>query len=150
MNHLPSIPFSGLATPSPSLPNTISFPDIILFLIFPCSYSHMPRQSPLSTREDITHIKRPILQSIAPLPLHAVILVSILVPKLYSNLVHIAFLLAPDSEEFLPQAVFPFLVPLFGQERNDLVSAPNKVASVPPDAIRCVAVRDLCRIACIP
>lgn len=52
----------------------------------------------------------PVLQAVAPLPLHAVMRILELIPELYSNLV------VGKSEEFLAQPVVFLLLPLLGQE----------------------------------
>lgn len=73
--------------------------------------------------------KRPVLEPVAALPLHAVVGVLVLVPELDRNLV------AGKGEELLAEPVALFLFPLPGQESFDILGACEKGRAVAPDAV---------------
>ncbi len=55
-----------------------------------------------------------------------------------------------ECTQFLDQAVFKFLGPFAGQERFDLRAPDRELGSVAPTAVRCLGLRNLCRIAAVP
>lgn len=73
--------------------------------------------------------KSPILKPIAPLPLHPIRAILVLVPKLHGNLV------IRESEELFAQAVGLLLRPLGCQEVLDSGGSLQEVGAVAPDAV---------------
>lgn len=69
----------------------------------------------------------PVLKAVAPLPLHLIVGVLILVPELHRDLVFV------EREELLAQLVVVLFVPFPGEERYDLVSACDEPLTVSPD-----------------
>lgn len=87
--------------------------------------AHLPLRVPPVGR------KRPVLEPVAPLPLHPVVGVLVLVPELHRDLVA-AFL---KAEQFFPQAVVVLLAPFLGQEVDDGRGAGEEAVAVAPDAV---------------
>lgn len=98
------------------------------------SFSHLPSFT----------IESPILQTITPLPLHAVILVLIFIPELHSDFV------VGKGEKLLAETIRLLLLPLLGQELDDLFSAAEEVIAVAPNAVGRVPIGDLFRVTCVP
>lgn len=73
--------------------------------------------------------KRPIFETIAALPLHTILHVLILVPKLDRDLV------CCECEELFAQTVVLLPLPFLCEKVYDLVVALDKTGSVPPDAV---------------
>jgi len=79
--------------------------------------------------------ERPVLKTVTPLPLHAIMRVLILVPELHRDLV------IGECEQLLAQAVVLFLLPFLGQEVNNRICAREESVAVPPDGVGCVRFR---------
>lgn len=103
--------------------------------------SLLPNKDIIPTHLSLPHnalfIVRPILQAIAPLPLHPVVSILILVPELHGDLV------VREGEELLAQTVVLLLVPLGGQELDDLFAAFQEDVAVAPDRVLGVRKADL-------
>lgn len=76
--------------------------------------------------------KGPVFQAVAPLPLHPIVAIAVLIPELDGDLV------VRESKQFLAKAVVVLLVPLGCQELDDSFRALEKAIAVAPDAVRCV------------
>ena len=50
----------------------------------------------------------------------------------------ISYLVVREGEEFLPQAISIFPLPLLRQESSDLIAAVYELVPVSPDGVRCV------------
>lgn len=81
--------------------------------------------------------KRPILQPIASLPLHPIMLISVLVPKLHSDLI------ICERKQLLAKLIITFLLPFLCEELNNLVGSLDKLVTISPNAIRRI---DLCDV----
>jgi hypothetical protein len=73
--------------------------------------------------------KRPVLEAITPLPLHPILRILILVPKLNRNLV------VRKSKELLAQTVVVLALPFLCEECYNLVTALDEVRADAPYAI---------------
>ena len=80
-------------------------------------------------------IERPVLQPIAPFPLHPITRILILVPKLHGDLV------LGEREQFLPQPVVLLLRPLLCEKGFDSSTPLQEGGPVAPDAGRRVGFR---------
>lgn len=80
--------------------------------------------------------ERPVLESVATLPLHPVVRVLELIPELDGNLV------ACEGEQLLAQSIVLLLLPLLCEELFDCSGANNEGCPVPPDAVRCIGLGD--------
>ena len=80
--------------------------------------------------------ERPVLQAIAPLPLHTIVCVLILIPELNSNLV------VAECKELLSQTVALFFLPLSGQELDYGFATGQKLVPVSPYTIRGISLGD--------
>lgn len=86
-------------------------------------------------------IERPVLQPVAPLPLHLVLPVLILIPELHRDLV------LPEREQLLAQSIVVLTRPLGREERDDGRVSAEKLVAVAPDAIDRVAVFNQVRVS---
>jgi len=82
-------------------------------------------------------IKSPILETVAPLPLHAIVGVAILVPELGR------YLIVVPREQLFAETVVLLFLPFLGQEFYDLGVAGDELVAVAPDAGFCVGFHDL-------
>lgn len=89
-------------------------------------------------------VKGPVLQTVRPLPLHAVVPVLVLVPELDGDLV------VGEGEQLLAKTVVGLLFPLLGEELDDLLGPHEELVPVAPDRVGRVAVGDLSRVTGVP
>lgn len=93
--------------------------------------AHLPLAHPAILGE------RPVLEPVAPLPLQGVVLVLVLIPELYGDLV------IAECEELLPQLVVLLLFPFLSQELDYCGSTDEKLVPVAPDGVRSVGNGDV-------
>lgn len=98
------------------------------------SLSHLPRLP----------VKRPVLETVRALPLHAVVPILVFIPELHGNLV------VGEGKQFLAKTVVGFLLPLFREERDDLLGAHEEVVPVAPNRVGRVAVGNLFGVTGVP
>ncbi|PPJ51943.1 hypothetical protein CBER1_09686 [Cercospora berteroae] len=106
------------------------------------NFNIIPTHLPLP--HDPLIIKRPILQAIAPLPLHPIILILILIPKLHRNTIFC------KSEQFLSKLVVFHFSPFGCEEGDDLVCAAEESVAVSPDGVGGVGLRDFGGVLGVP
>jgi hypothetical protein len=94
----------------------------------------------ISAHLPLTHLsvfgERPILETITPLPLHAIMRVLELVPELHRDLV------IRKGKQLFPQTIVLFFLPLLREEVFYRFSTSNEGSPVPPDAIGCIGLGD--------
>lgn len=81
--------------------------------------------------------KRPVLQPIAPLPLHPVVRVLVLVPELHGDAV------VAEGEELLAQLIVALFLPLGREESDDGVRPAEKRRAVAPYGVGGVCFGDI-------
>jgi len=110
----------------------------------------LPQQDIITTHHSLAHLATvrgiisPILQPIASLPLHSIVRILILVPKLHGDLV------VGEGEDLFAELVGLLLLPLGGQEGVDGGGALGEDAAVAPDGVGCVALDDFVRRTGVP
>lgn len=76
----------------------------------------------------------PILETVTPFPLQAILHILVFIPKLDSDLV------VCKSEELLSQAIITLLLPLLGEELLDGGSSDDEGGPITPDGFRCIGL----------
>lgn len=76
----------------------------------------------------------PILETVTPFPLHAIVSILVFIPKLDSDLV------VCKSEELLSQAIITLLLPLLSEELLDGGSSDDEGGPITPDGFRCIGL----------
>jgi len=100
--------------------------------------THLPLPHPPVLR------KRPVLKTITTLPLHAIVGILILVPELDCDLV------VGESEQLLAKLVALLLLPLLGQEVDDLDVALEEGAAIAPNTVVSIGFGADYRVLCVP
>jgi hypothetical protein len=94
----------------------------------------------ISAHLPLTHpaifCERPILEAIASLPLHPIVLILVLIPELDG------YLVIRESEKLLTQAVRLLFFPFRGQEFDDGLVPAKEAVAVTPDRVFCVRLGD--------
>jgi hypothetical protein len=78
--------------------------------------------------------KRPVLEAVTTLPLHAIMCILELVPELHGDLV------VRKSEKLLAKAIAFLLLPLFCEKLFNAGGSDNERRPISPDAVRCVGL----------
>ena len=98
----------------------------------------------------------PVLQAVAPLPLHPVLLIPILIPELHSDSSAPSFIRSSadppvlECKELLSQLIVDFSLPLHSQKGFDLRRALDKPVTIAPDRVCSVGFGNSSRITRVP
>ena len=119
-----------------------SYPEISRGIV-PYTCSRLTRLLDLNiitTHLPLAHLpilcKRPILQTITPLPLHPIMRILILIPELDRDLV------LEEREQLLAKSVVLLFLPFLGQEVFDCGGSGKERVAVSPDAVGGVRLSD--------
>lgn len=105
-------------------------------------------QQVIATHHALAHLARvaskgPVLQSVAPLPLHPVLGILELVPELHGDAIVV------EGKKLLAQTVVTLALPLGCEESNDGLGAGEERSAITPDAGRSIALSDSWRVPLI-